>query len=191
LGAKSHNSAGLSTALAVLENVVVDSLQPTTLPGVRLLASGPTPPNPGELLSLDRTARILEDLQKQADVVLVDSPPVLVAADSVILASQVDGVILVADIEKTRMDSLKVAVENLRKSDGFILGLVLNKLKPKRFSYYGNQYPYYYYYYSHYYKSDPDESELDGSPDSSNGLPQSFTSRLRNRISRIVGRSPA
>ena len=190
LGTQPHNLAGLSTALAVPENVVADSLQATTIPGVRLLASGPTPPNPGELLGLDRMVRVLEDLQKEADIILVDSPPVLVAADSIILASRVDGVVLVADTEKTRMDALKVALENLRRSEGFILGLVLNKLKPKRFSYYGNQYPYYYHYYSYYYSSDP-EDEVDGASRMNNGAPQSFAGRLRNRIGRVVGRGSA
>jgi len=66
----------------------------------------------------------------------------------------------------------------------------LNKLKPKRFSYYGNQYPYYYHYYSYYYSSDP-EDEVDGASRMNNGAPQSFAGRLRNRIGRVVGRGSA
>lgn len=67
-----------------LENV----LQPTTVPGLTILAAGEPPPNPAEMLESKRMTNILRALREQADMVILDSPPLLVVADANILASR-------------------------------------------------------------------------------------------------------
>jgi non-specific protein-tyrosine kinase len=82
---------------------------------------------------------LLEHLAEEADVVLVDSPPVLPVADTVVLGAQVDGVILVIDVGQTRRGFAQQAVENLRQVDANVIGVVLNRVPTSG--------GYYYYYY--------------------------------------------
>jgi capsular exopolysaccharide synthesis family protein len=128
-----------------VENVVVN----TEIEGVSIIPAGPIPPNPSELLGSPRMAVLLEQLAEKYDVVFVDSPPTLMAADAPVIAAQVGEAIVVVDGSKTRTSSLKGTLESLRNSQVHILGVVLNKLKRGRFGYgygYGYQYNYYRYY---------------------------------------------
>ena len=118
-------------------------LQATTVENLRVLTSGPLPPNPSELLSSERMSRLIEHLKEQADVVLFDSPPYLAVTDAAVLSSQVDGALLVIDAGACRRELAVRAVEGLNKVGGNVLGAVLNKLSPR-----GSGYYYYYYYYS-------------------------------------------
>ena len=117
-------------------------LQATKVENLRVLTSGPLPPNPSELLGSERMSRLIEHLKEQADVVLFDSPPFLAVTDAAVLSSQVDGVLLVVDAGASRREMAARAVEGLKKVGGNILGAVLNKLSPRGAGYY------YYYYYS-------------------------------------------
>ena len=117
-------------------------LQATGVENLRVLTSGPLPPNPSELLGSERMGRLIEHLQGQADVLLLDSPPCLAVTDATVLSSQVDGVLLVVDAGASRRELAARAVEGLSKVGGNILGAVLNKLSPRGAGYY------YYYYYS-------------------------------------------
>ncbi|MFB0533812.1 MAG: polysaccharide biosynthesis tyrosine autokinase, partial [Anaerolineae bacterium] len=118
-------------------------LQATQVENLRVLTSGPLPPNPSELLGSQKMKSLIESLKGKADVVLLDSPPSLVVTDAAVLAGQVDGVLLVADAGKTRREMAQRAKEDLIKVGANVLGAVLNKLSPRGAGYY-----YYYYYYS-------------------------------------------
>jgi len=111
-----------------------------------LLTSGSLPPNPTELLGSSKMKDILTDLCQQVNVVIVDSPPNIVA-DSAVLASAVDGVILVVTLGRTRQDALRLAVEQLQRAHARVLGVVLNLTRSSSSSYY------YHYAYSSYTKS--------------------------------------
>ena len=105
--------------------------------------------NPSELLGSPRMAVLFEQLTEKYDVVFVDSPPTLMAADAPVIAAQVEEAIVVVDGPKTRTSSLKGTLESLNNSQVHLLGVVLNKLKRGRFAYgygYGYQYNYYKYY---------------------------------------------
>jgi receptor protein-tyrosine kinase len=94
-------------------------------PGVSLLPSGPTPPNPPSLLGSDRARDVLRELRSRFDLVLVDSPPVAHLADAAILAADSDGVVVVARVGVTdRADLLELAA-SLRHSPTPIVGSVL------------------------------------------------------------------
>jgi succinoglycan biosynthesis transport protein ExoP len=96
---------------------------------LRLLASGPLPPNPAELLSSERTAEILATAKNDADVVLIDCPPVLPVTDAAVLSSWVDATLLVASAGATRRRQLARADELLSQVDARIIGTVLNGLR--------------------------------------------------------------
>ena len=145
---------GLSNLLADQTAKLDDAMHPTEVEGITILPSGPTPPNPGELLGSSRMAALMSELRDKYDMVLVDSPPMLMVADTAVLSTQVDGVIVVVDGTSTRSSSLQAALETLRNTKVSIFGVIINKLKRSRFGY-GYSYPYYYYYYSYYsYYSD-------------------------------------
>ncbi len=116
------------------------------------LTSGRLPPNPAELLCSDKMARILEYLGEQADLIVLDSPPVLAVTDAAVLASRVDGVLLVVRPGVTRLAACKQAVEQLRRGGANLLGVVLNGVDIKRnrtkYGYYPNYYEMYYRYYN-------------------------------------------
>jgi non-specific protein-tyrosine kinase len=116
-------------------------LRRTEVEGLSLLPSGALPPNPSELLSSPRTGEIMEQMKHLADVVLLDSPPVLAVTDATVLSTKVGGVILVIDAGTTRTDSALAAKEALSQVGGRILGAVLNRQKSGRGGYH------YYYYY--------------------------------------------
>ena len=131
------NATGLTTALADekgLQNLSLQAtvLQATEVPGLRVLTSGPLQPNPTELLASQRMAALLTALSALSDLVLFDAPPVVVVTDAAILASQVDGVLLVVNANGTRREHAQRAQQLLAKVNARIVGSVLNNAAPDR-----------------------------------------------------------
>lgn len=91
-----------------------------------LLASGPLPPNPSELLSSKRTVEVFGSLQAEYDIVLIDAPPVLPVTDALVLSGRVDATLLVAVAGATTRKEAARAVELLRQVDAPLVGAVLN-----------------------------------------------------------------
>jgi capsular exopolysaccharide synthesis family protein len=91
-----------------------------------VLASGPLPPNPSELLSSNRTTDLLRNLAEQADIVLMDSPPALPVTDALILAQRVDCTLMVVTVSVTTQKAAARAVEMLRQVNAPMVGAVLN-----------------------------------------------------------------
>jgi non-specific protein-tyrosine kinase len=118
-------------------------------PNLRVLTSGELPPNPAELLGSAKMAQILEKLQAEADLTLIDCPPVTAATDPVVLAGQVDGVLLVVKPGVTRLPALKQSLEQLQRVGANILGVILNDVALKRSGY---RYAYYYQGYHQAYQ---------------------------------------
>lgn len=142
-----ENKQGFCEAILNLTDGVMAYVSPTKVENLYLMTSGALPPNPAEVLGSDRALQLLEMLKTQADVVLLDSPPVMVVADAVVLGARVDGVLLVTDIGATRRAMARRAVEELARARARVLGLVANRLPTKRGGGYYYQYAYYYYYY--------------------------------------------
>ena len=124
----------------------------TQVEGLRVIPSGKIPPNPSELLSSARMSVIIERLKRDADFIIIDSPPVTAVTDSVVLAPRVDGVLLVIQPGYTRLAAAKHAVEQLRRVKANILGVVINNVEPK-----SSRYGYYYRYDRAYYAEDKAE----------------------------------
>ncbi|MGB3713903.1 MAG: CpsD/CapB family tyrosine-protein kinase [Candidatus Promineifilaceae bacterium] len=100
-------------------------LQETSVDGLRLLSSGPKPPNPADMLGAQKLDKIIESLAKDADIVLFDAPPVIAVTDAAVLGAKVDGVLLVISAGKTRRDHAQRAKELLEKANVRIIGAAL------------------------------------------------------------------
>jgi hypothetical protein len=119
-----------------------------------IIASGSPPPNPAELLGSTKMGQILNQISTHVDIVVIDTPPSLVA-DAQILAARVDAVLFVIQPGVTRTDMAKAAMESFKRSGARIVGVVMNRIPRNRGYYYGG----YKYYSSHagnkkYYSED-------------------------------------
>ncbi len=101
-----------------------------------MLTSGPTPPNPAELLSSKAMGDLISDIYEQYSLVIFDSPPLLAVADAQILANQTDGSVLVVLSGKTKTDTVLKAKDALEQSNAKLLGALLNKKKMKKSEHY-------------------------------------------------------
>jgi Mrp family chromosome partitioning ATPase len=110
---------------------------------LRVLTSGPIPPNPADLLGSGRMAALLERLAQETDIVLLDCPPVLAVTDAAVLAGRVDGVLLLVNAGSSRRARVQRAAEHLRQVDAPVLGVVVNRVASRHRGYY--YYNYYYY----------------------------------------------
>jgi len=120
-----------------------------------IVPSGSPPPNPAELLSSKKMDQILESLKKVADVVIVDGPPFMVT-DSQILASKVDGVLLVLRYGFSRKNAAVTALQQLQRVDARPIGVVLNRIPRSASGYYGYGM---YHYYPGYYLAEEESNE--------------------------------
>jgi succinoglycan biosynthesis transport protein ExoP len=137
------NTIGFTSVL-LRETPLSNALQDVPdAPGLRVLASGPLPPNPSELLASHLTTELLAELESQFDLVLVDSPPVLPVTDAVVLASKTDATLMIANAGSTSKKSLARAFELLRQVSAPVVGSVLNGATAE--GAYGYAYSYYRY----------------------------------------------
>lgn len=149
-----ENGAGLSNFLS--GNSPLDSIiKKTEVPNLYYIPSGPIPPNPSELIGSKVFKVMMDSLGKKFDHIVLDSPPALGFADSVILSTTVDGVILVVLGGKTPRETLQRAKEVLHQVNAKILGVVINRVDIHR-----SGYGYYYYRYHYYYGKDGKKKEL-------------------------------
>jgi capsular exopolysaccharide synthesis family protein len=112
--------------------------------GLRVLTSGPQPPNPPGVLAAERTHQLLDDLAAGSDIVLVDSPPLLAVSDAVPLLSRADAVVLVARLGRTTAAAGKRLVEIVGMiPDVHVAGVVVNDVPSGRLSETGFEYYYY------------------------------------------------
>ena len=136
---------GLTTMM--LNESLALPLQVTPFANVSLVAAGPLPPNPAELVGSNRMRESLEAAGSDFDMVLLDSPPVVSVSDAIALASFTDGVVLVVSSGKVPHDVVRRAAGQIEAVKGRILGVVINNVNLKRDGYY---YDYYRYYQSYY-----------------------------------------
>ena len=137
------NSQGLTTLLRG-DDVSLDAIaQRTEEKNLRILTTGPLPPNPAELIGSQRMRSLLERLKTGADLVIMDSPPLRAVTDSAILSSLADGTLVVIDAKVSRRRPVRQALEALAKAGANVLGAVLNRIPAQEnvdyISYYGGQ----------------------------------------------------
>ena len=150
------NNPGITSVFAGMD--LADAIQrPRTLENLRVLASGPTPPNPAELLGSEAMDRMLETLQMFADFVILDTPPLLAVSDGISLASHCDAVLMVADARNSARGALAHAREQLEQVGAKLVGGVLNNFNPSRARYYSH-------YQGAYYASYRPKEEREAPP---------------------------
>ncbi|WP_082233341.1 CpsD/CapB family tyrosine-protein kinase [Halobacillus massiliensis] len=129
------NTRGLSNFLVGRE-LLKDICQVTAVDNLEVLTSGPIPPNPSELLGSKTMGKLLLEARQIYDMIILDTPPVLAVSDSQVLASEVDGVMLVVRSGQTEFSAAERAKELLQQSKANLLGVVLNDREKKSSNYY-------------------------------------------------------
>ena len=113
---------------------------------VSVITAGDLPPNPSELLGSKKMSEIMATLGSTADIVIIDGPP-FVVADAPVLASKVDGVLLIIRLSHTRKPAISAMMEQISRSGAKVIGVALNRIPARSIGYYtGN--PYYSAYYT-------------------------------------------
>lgn len=123
---------GLTELLRTPELNIESYMRKAKMENLYVLTSGELPPNPAELLGSQRMRQLLDNLNDLADVVIYDSPPVLMVADAAVLSNRVDGVVLIIDAGRTRRDVARQAIAGLQQADANVLGGVLNRVPKKQ-----------------------------------------------------------
>jgi succinoglycan biosynthesis transport protein ExoP len=140
------NRIGLTDLL--LENQKIQSVcnQVEGINLVEVITTGSLPPNPAELLDSIKMTTILAELGKNKDLIIIDSPPSVVA-DAQVLAAKVDAVLLVIQPGKTQKNGLKTTIEIFKRANAHVIGIVVNFISRERGDYY-SQYHYQGYEYA-------------------------------------------
>ncbi|WGS66040.1 GumC family protein [Marinitoga aeolica] len=126
----------------ILKDIPIERVTQNYMENLDVIPVGPLPPNPTALLTSKKFGELIEQLRQKYDKIVIDLPPILAAADALIVAKHTDGLVLVVRAGKTQKHSLKVALENITTSDNKLLGIVIDDINEKNSGYY-----YYYYYY--------------------------------------------
>lgn len=152
---KVDNHFGLSSALSTetSEAEVLKIISRHEESGLYVLASGPVPPNPAELIGSEQMRRLLGILEANFTHVVVDSPPIASFTDGVLIASMVDGVLLVLHGGKSSRDVARRSRQLLQDVGAKIFGVVLNNVSLRSHDYS---------YYQQYYNSSYNDEDEDG-----------------------------
>jgi capsular exopolysaccharide synthesis family protein len=133
-----HNGFGVSDVLngqmtleECLQRVTVQVGDNGQTAELRLLSAGPAVANPTELLSSPQMAKLLDDLATMADIVFLDTAPVLSVADTLVIGRRAAGAVLVVEARHTPLPTVKRAKDALVRNQMRLLGVVLNKFDPK------------------------------------------------------------
>ncbi len=147
-----NNEFGLTNLLTNTEDSeIAEQAIHTLTPNLRVVPSGPQPPNPSELLSSRRMEMLIWLFQQEYDWVIFDTPPVLTVTDPLALAPRTDGVLLVAAGKVTSRDALRKSYQALKTVGATLIGSVVNKLDARAEGYYS--------YYTYYYDQQHQERE--------------------------------
>lgn len=135
-----RNVKGLADVLG--EELTLHEAWQEPLDNLKVIPAGLVPFNPAELLSSERFAEFLNRVGAEFDYVLIDSSPVRLVSDSLILASQVDGVLLIFDAQHTRKGAVRQSIRSLEAVEANVLGTVMNDVKMSGRDYYRDGYTY-------------------------------------------------
>ena len=148
------NAEGLSTLLSsqLEDKHIDDAIEYDEEARLHLLSSGPVPPNPAELIGSEQMSSLLKKLQNKFTHVVVDSPPIASFTDGVLIASMVDGVILVVHAGKSSRQVVRRSKQLLQDVGAKIFGVVLNNVNLR-------SQDNYYYYQSYYHRDNYRQDE--------------------------------
>ncbi len=157
-----QSSQGLSEVLTGMATIS-DAIYATQIPKLEILMAGQYPPNPAELLNGKYFEALINGTRKIYDYILIDTPPLGEVIDSAVISSKCDGTIIVC-ADKASEKKIRPIIDQLRKGNCNILGLVMNSVSNKRskYGYYGYKYGY---TYGHGYKHEEKQAEENPSDD--------------------------
>lgn len=162
------NTKGLST-LIVNMSTFEESIKKTSVDNLDVLTSGPMPPNPSELLASAQYIEMLNKLSKVYDYIIVDTPPINVVSDAMIMSGSVSGILMVLKYGSTTYGDVTEAMKQFELANANLLGFVLNDIESGgRGSYYRYSYKYSYKYsadYAYRNSSDSDANDDDDDDD--------------------------
>jgi len=148
-------------------------VHPTKVDNLFIVSAGSLPPNPSELLGSDRMAKLVDQLEREWDMVLFDSPPIVAVTDASMISSEIDRVLMVVKAGSTDRGAIDRALDTLRNVRAPLAGVVLNAARPENLS---GKYSYYYSYYNYYYSAEDSN-------------PKGKGAGKMNRLKRIFSRS--
>ncbi|UDM73888.1 CpsD/CapB family tyrosine-protein kinase [Vagococcus fluvialis] len=132
-----ENTKGLSSLLSIRRMSLGEVIQPSDVRNLDLITSGPISPNPSELLASSRMRKVLHILKQEYDVIIFDVPPVGTVTDAQLIASQVDGTLLVVREDQTEKSGLERAVKLLDQVDANIIGAIyIGEITEQNYGYY-------------------------------------------------------
>lgn len=131
----------------LLKDVSIEKIIVNHSENLDVIPVGPIPPNPTALLTSKKMEEFIQKLSERYEKIVIDLPPILAAADALIVSRYADGIVLVVRAGKTQKPSLAVAYENIKTSASKLLGVIINDIT-------ANQMGYYYYYYYYYYTAE-------------------------------------
>ena len=123
----------------------------TKIENLSLLTAGGLPPNPSELLGSDAMSELMDKLEKEYDMVLFDSPPIVAVTDASMISSELDAIALVVKAGQTERSAVDRALDTIRNVKAPLIGAILNSASQESL---GGKYAYYYSYYNYYYHSE-------------------------------------
>lgn len=162
---KLKNKKGLSSAIGKMADLD-ECIAKDVMKNLDVMPAGPIPPNPSELLASDSMSSILEKLSDRYATIIIDTPPVNVVTDSMELAKNVSGIIMVVRYGTTTTEDVEIAMKKVEFSKMNMLGFIMNGIKTKRHGKYYSKYRYKKYYkygngygYGYGYGSRPEDIE--------------------------------
>ncbi len=167
-----HKAFGVSgkrgiTSVIVGEATLDDVVQETAIPNLSVIACGPIPPNPAELLHRQRFIESIAEARGKYDMVIFDTPPLSAVADAAVLAPQTDGMLVVVRANSTTRDAIRLVLRQMRDVGARVIGGVMNAMDPRT----GDRDQYYYYYGrgEYYAQDDPPPPPPAAPPSSAEG----------------------
>jgi capsular exopolysaccharide synthesis family protein len=131
-------------------------IHPTKIENLSIITAGGLPPNPSELLGSGVMSRLVDQLEKDWDMVLFDSPPIVAVTDASMISAELDAIALVVKAGQTERSAVDRALDTIRNVKAPLIGAILNGASQENL---GGKYAYYYSYYNYYYHSEEKESK--------------------------------
>lgn len=157
-----HKLGDVSNRVGLTNMLIADAgteamlyCQKTEIPSLLMVPTGPLPPNPADVLNSRRMGEIVKGLSSRADIVLIDTPP-MVFSDAQIVSGMTDGCLVVTQAGRTRSTDLRDVVQALEQTGANIIGIVINRVNFGRAEYRRRE------YYTTYYNADPETTNLGG-----------------------------
>ena len=129
------NIKGVSDLLLEEKNIL-NYIKQTELKNLHIITAGAIPPNPSEMLSSNKMREFIEIIKEEYDYVFIDTPPIGMVTDAGILASFVDGTVMVVRSEGVEIKAIQDAKKKLKAVNANIIGAILNRNKVKKDDYY-------------------------------------------------------